>query len=63
MQFAADSLLGRLTFFNTASGRPMEDKIGLRILDFRDQERIAMPDEAQGSLSGFYFHVRLLRSF
>ncbi|HLH00435.1 MAG TPA: hypothetical protein VKX49_29285 [Bryobacteraceae bacterium] len=35
-QFAADSLLGCFTFFNTTSGRPVEDKIGLRILNFRD---------------------------
>jgi hypothetical protein len=48
---------GRLTFFNTASGGPMEDKTSLWILNFRDQERIAMLDEAQGSLSGFEFHV------
>ena len=45
-QFAAESLLGCFTFFNTTSGGSVEDKIGLRILNFRDQERIAMLDEA-----------------
>ena len=57
MQFAAQSLLRRLTFFNTAPGEPVEDKIRLPILNFRDEERIAMPDNAQGSLSGFDFQV------
>ena len=54
--FAPKRLLGGLTFFNTASGGPVEDKIGLRISKFRDQEGNAMPDEAQGRLSGFDFH-------
>jgi hypothetical protein len=57
VQFAAYSLFGCLTFFNTASGGPVEDKTGLRVLNFRDQECIAMPDEAQGSLSYLEFHV------
>ena len=35
-QFAAESLLGCFTFFNTTSGGSVEDKIGLRILNFRD---------------------------
>jgi hypothetical protein len=35
-QFAADSLLGCFTFFNTTSGGSVEDKIGLRISNFRD---------------------------
>lgn len=57
VQFAAHSLFGCLTFFNTASGGPVEDKTGLRILNFRDQECVAMADQAQGSLSDFDFHV------
>ncbi len=45
-QFAAYSLLGCFTFLNTASRGSVEDKLGLRILNFRDQERLAMLDEA-----------------
>lgn len=44
-QLAADGLLGRLTLFNAASGRAVEDKTGLRISNLRDQEGIVMPDE------------------
>jgi hypothetical protein len=62
MQFAADSLLGAFTFFNTASRGPVQDKTGSRIQNFRDEKCISAPNEAQGSLSGFDFHVALLKS-
>lgn len=58
-QFASESLLGCFAFFNAASWGPVEDKTGLRILNFSDQECAAMPDETQGRLSGFDFHVLL----
>jgi hypothetical protein len=35
----------------------VEDQTGLRILNFRDEECISMPNEAQSSLSGLEFHV------
>jgi len=42
VQFAADSLFGALTCFDSTSGWPMKEGHGLRILDFRDKECIFM---------------------
>jgi hypothetical protein len=36
VQFATDSLLGALTFFDTASQWLVGESAGLRILNFRD---------------------------
>jgi hypothetical protein len=44
VQFAADSLLGAFTFLDTAAGRLVKDSADLRISDFRDEERIFVPD-------------------